>query len=267
MDIGDSEEGEPKLKRYQLNMWCFEKWYKTRYAQPGEGRKLIVMMPDFEGFVPEVLQNLILILHGYRESLPFVFVFGVATSFEAIHESLPFNVTNKITVKVFQTDASPVILNNVVDQVLLGFDCPFHLSGTTFRMLADIFLFYDFSVHGFVQGFKYCMMEHFSQGNIYALCSNELDSSDIIENLTGDDLEALRHLQSFRKFVETRKDPREIIKLLTDDIYFRSQLTLLIDDLKCFWKNFHCALEVLYQLCANLPTKVSYAKNVSDYSE
>lgn len=137
-------------------MWCFKKWYDTRCGSlsAGERPQLIVMMPDFEGFDSEVLQNLILVLHGYRESLPFVFVFGVATSFGAIHETLPFNVTNKITVKVFQADASPVVLNKVIDHVLLALDCPFHLSGTTFRMLTDIFLFYDFSVHGFVQGFK-----------------------------------------------------------------------------------------------------------------
>lgn len=159
-DGGDeTEEGQtnqPKLKRHQLNMWCFKKWYDTRCGSlsAGERPQLIVMMPDFEGFDSEVLQNLILVLHGYRESLPFVFVFGVATSFGAIHETLPFNVTNKITVKVFQADASPVVLNKVIDQVLLALDCPFHLSGTTFRMLTDIFLFYDFSVHGFVQGFK-----------------------------------------------------------------------------------------------------------------
>lgn len=260
VDVTDSEE--TKFKRHQLNMWCFEKWYKARYGLLDHNPKLIVMMPDFEGFIPEVLQNLILVLHGYRETLPFVFVFGVATSFAAIHESLPFNVTNKITVKVFQADASPVILNNVIDQVLLAPDCAFHLSGTTFRMLTDVFLFYDFSVHGFVQGFKYCMMEHFNQGNIYALCSNELDSDEIIKNLTGDDLEDIRRLHSFRKFVERKRDPREIIKLLTEDEYLRKCLTGLIDDLKRFWKNFHCALEVLYQLCANLP-KAPYGKHVS----
>lgn len=261
MDGEDAEETETKLKRYQLNIWCFKKWYETKYKE-GKRPQLIVMMPDFEGFVFDVLQNLILVLHGYRETLPFVFVFGVATSFEAIHESLPFNVTNKITVKVFQADASPVILNNVIDQVLLAPECPFHLSGTTFRMLTDIFLFYDFSVHGFVQGYKYCMMEHFNQGNIYAFCSNDLSPAEIVTDLTQDDLEDVRRLHSFRKFVESRKDPKEIIKLLTDDTYLRKYLPELIHNMKRHWKNFHCALEVLHRLSANLP-KAPYGKHVS----
>ncbi|XP_063706309.1 origin recognition complex subunit 3 [Culicoides brevitarsis] len=259
MEAGNDEVEKPK--RHQLNLWCFQKWYEREYGS--DRPQLVVMMPDFEGFVPEVLQNLILVLHGYRETLPFVFVFGVATSFAAIHETLPFNVTNKITVKVFQADPSPVILNNVIDQVLLSPDCPFHLSGTTFRMLTDIFLFYDFSVHGFVQGFKYCMMEHFSQGNIYALCSKELDKEKIIKELTKEDLEALRHLPSFRRFVETRDDPRVVIKLLTNDDYLRAYLPSLIEYLQRFWQNFHCSLEMLHQLCANLP-KAPYGKHLRE---
>lgn len=105
-------------------------------------------------------------------------------------------------------------------------------------------------------------MEHYNQGNIYAFCSNNLDPARIITDLNQDDLEDIRHLNSFRKFVETRKNPKEIIKLLTEDSYLRKCLPELIDDLKRFWKNFHCALEVLHQLCANLP-KAPYGKHVS----
>lgn len=269
------------LKKFQLNLWCFKKWYETKFNS-GKKPRLIVMMPDFEGFAPEILQNLILVLHGYRQSLPFVFVFGVATSFGVIHETLPYNVTNKITVKVFQSVASPVILNNVIDHVLLAPDCPFRLSGTTFRMLTDIFLFYDFSVHGFVQGlkvnsyfksknirkclkllsFQYCMMEHFSQGNIYAFCSNDLEPHEIIAKLNKDDLDDIRHLYSFRKFVESRDNPEEIIKLLTDDKALRKRLPDLVLDLKRYWNNFQCALALLHELCANLP-KAPFGKNVS----
>uniref|UniRef100_A0A336LPV0 Origin recognition complex subunit 3 n=1 Tax=Culicoides sonorensis TaxID=179676 RepID=A0A336LPV0_CULSO len=265
MNDQDDEE-EIKLKRNQLNIWCLMKWYEKRYEHIDlqDRPKLIIMMPDFEGFLPEVLQNLILVLHGYQETLPFIFVFGVATSFDTIHETLPFNVTNKISVKVFLSEASPVTLNQVIDQVILAHDCPFHLSGTTFRMLTDIFLFYDFSVHGFVQGFKYCMLEHFSQGNIYALSSNDLNTQNLIQNLNHEEMEEIRSLHSFRKFVETRENPKEIIQLLTNDEYLQNSLPKFIDDLNAYWKNFHCSLEVIFQLCANLP-KNHFGKHLREF--
>lgn len=104
-------------------------------------------------------------------------------------------------------------------------------------------------------------MEHFYQGNIYALCSNDLDCKTIIQNLDHHDLEEIRRLYSFRQFVES-KSSREIIQLLTEDEYLRTVLYGLIVDLRRFWVSFHCSMEFIHELNQDLP-KVLYGKHVS----
>lgn len=44
--------------------------------------------------------------------------------------------------------------NLFVLQVFLTGKCNFQLGGKIFKFLTDVFLFYDFSVNGFVQGVK-----------------------------------------------------------------------------------------------------------------
>lgn len=63
-------------------------------------------------------------------------------------------MTSKIKLSIFQSEPSVANLNKVLESVLLTPYCPFHLSGNMFKLLTDIFLFYDFSVKGFVEGFK-----------------------------------------------------------------------------------------------------------------
>lgn len=91
---------------------------------------------------------------SYAAELPFVLIFGVATSVATIHSVLPYHVTSKIKLSIFQSEPSVANLNKVLENVFLTPYCPFHLSGNMFKLLTDIFLFYDFSAKGFVEGFK-----------------------------------------------------------------------------------------------------------------
>nr|CAD7402174.1 unnamed protein product [Timema poppensis] len=213
---------------------------------------LIVVLPDFESFSSSVIQDLILIASGYIMNLPLVFVFGVATTVTAVHRSLPYHVSSKVSIQVFHSQSSTDLLNIVVDKVLLSSDCPFHLGDKTFQLLIDIFLFYDFSVHGFIQGFKFCMLEHFSSGSYTALCCNLARLKENIASLNEDDLESLRSLGSFRKYVESRPKT-EKVPLLTDDKFLTATLVKLMKQFHQYLFNFHVMLRCLKSLTATLP--------------
>lgn len=86
--------------------------------------------------------------------LPFVIIFGVATSLAAVHKTLPYQVSSKLNMQVFSSQSSAEYLNSILNNVLLSENCPFHLGGKVFTLFTDIFLFYDFSVSGFIQNFK-----------------------------------------------------------------------------------------------------------------
>ncbi|KAH8372585.1 hypothetical protein KR009_000142, partial [Drosophila setifemur] len=251
------ERDHKRLRRSQCTLKQLRSWYENNFPSGHEReqkrRQLVVILPDFEGFSASVLQDFILILSAHSVAMPFVLILGVATAMSAVHGTLPYHVSSKIRLRVFQTQAAPTGLNEVLDKVLLSPRYAFHLSGKTFKFLTHIFLYYDFSVHGFIQGFKYCLMEHFSAGNAFSLCSDYGRALGRIKQLTHIDIECIRRLPSFRQYVEGINDCKRVISVLTDDEYLKKKLPQLLRDCHIHFILFRCALEFLTDLVGDLP--------------
>ncbi|EDV36454.2 uncharacterized protein Dana_GF12966 [Drosophila ananassae] len=257
-ELGEEEEDvaerdRKRLRRSQCTMKQLKSWYMNNFSSERKPYHLVVILPDFECFSAGVLQDLILILCAHCDELPFVLVLGVATAVSAVHGTLPYHVSSKIRLRVFQTQAAPVGLNEVLEKVLLSPKYAFHLSGKAFKFLTHIFLYYDFSVHGFIQGFKYCLMEHFFAGNAFALCSEYSRALSRIQQLTHTDMESIRRLPSFRPYVEGINDCKRVIAILTDDEYLKKKLPQLLRDCHIHFLLFRSALEFLTELVCDLP--------------
>uniref|UniRef100_A0A182NDI2 Origin recognition complex subunit 3 n=1 Tax=Anopheles dirus TaxID=7168 RepID=A0A182NDI2_9DIPT len=256
---GESDENsEPKFRKNQLNLSLLDAWYSDTFKQYEQKVRFVIILPDFELFNPVVLQDVILILdaHSHTSPLPFVLVFGVATAVTTIHSVLPYHVTSKIKLSIFQSEPSVTNLNKILNEVLLTPYCPFHLSGKAFQLLLDIFLFYDFSVNGFIQGFKYAFMDHYYGRSINALSSIIDDKDDInaiIDELSTAELEQIRQLPSFRPYVESLQNPQDVVDLLTDDAHLKRSLPTMVIRVHNYWFTFHCALEILQTLVSDLP--------------
>nr|XP_023028487.1 origin recognition complex subunit 3-like [Leptinotarsa decemlineata] len=257
------DDMKTRLKKNQLNLPVLQCWYENLYNvktsvsenQHTKNNKkvLVVIIPDFESFNVQVLQKFILIVSCYIRVLPFVFVFGIATSITTLHSSLPYKVSSKICVKVFKSQRSVDYLNNVLENVFFTFHCPFQLGGKVFNLFTDIFLFYDLSVNNFIQNIKFAVAEHFSYGNAMALCSmDKRVTTEVIDSFSHDDLENVRHLLSFRKLVEGESYENRI-KILTDDDYFKQILRDEIKKLQKYIRRFHMFLYILCVLVRDLP--------------
>lgn len=144
----DNEDRDHKrLRKSQCTMKQLKHWYKNNYpaktatsvqeqdeeidfeadvssiltddSNVDERHMLVVILPDFECFNTLILQDLILILSANCCELPFCLILGVATSIAAVHSALPYHVTSKIRLSVFQMQAAPVSLNEVSE--IFGF--------------------------------------------------------------------------------------------------------------------------------------------------
>lgn len=91
---------------------------------------------------------------SYINVLPFVLVFGIATSLTALHRALPYHVSSKVNIQVFSSQPSTTYLNSVVEHVFFAEDFPFRLGRKVFNLFTDVFLFYDLSVTGFIKNCK-----------------------------------------------------------------------------------------------------------------
>ncbi|XP_059059897.1 origin recognition complex subunit 3 isoform X2 [Achroia grisella] len=258
-DSHDSNEIK-KIKKNQCTMKVLLKWYNSKYVNVSPKKKkltskrsLVIVIPDFESFNSNVLQDFVMIISSYVSVLPIVFVFGVATAVSALHKSFPYHVSSKLLIKVFPSHSSPVYMNQVLEDIFLTYTSPFHLSGKAFELLTDVFLFYDFSVTGLVQSIKYCMMEHYYGDNVKALCNGRENIEDIVKNLSTDDLESIRQLMSFRPFLEAQLDCQTKINLFEDDNFFREVLCSEINKLHDYMYTFYVCVRLLAAVLVDLP--------------
>ncbi|XP_047514983.1 origin recognition complex subunit 3 [Pieris napi] len=261
-DLEDSldESSKPKLKKSRCTMKTLQSWYNDNLVKSPKKRKksqlpLVVIIPDFESFNCNVLQDFVMIISSYISTLPVVLIFGVATSVSALHKSFPYQVSSKLLIKVFHSQPSHVYMNQVLENIFLTHSSPFHLSGKAFELLTDVFLFYDFSVTGIIQSIKYCMMDFFYADNIKSLCGDREKLNARISKLTSDDLENIRRLLSFRPFLEVQ-DCQTKIGLFEDDNFFKEVLQEELHKLHDYLFSFYLSLRLLAVFVKDLPKNV-----------
>lgn len=148
------DKDERRMRRSQYTMAVLKAWYGREFASYYRKPKLVVIIPDFENFQRDILQQFILLLAHNCEVLPLVLVLGVATDLATLHRTLSFSDTARLSLQVFQSPPSSQSLNQILDEILLTPKCPFTLSHKVYALLTDIFLYYDLSINSFMTGFK-----------------------------------------------------------------------------------------------------------------
>lgn len=161
-----SDRATKKLKKGNCIMRALRDWYFEQKEQLQVELTLCIIIPDFELFNKDVLRDLILTVSYYRSQIPLVLVFGVATTVTALENTLPLQFTSKAKFHVFKSQSSMNILNSIIEGILLNSRHHFMLSGNSLQLLVEIFLFYDFSLTGFVQGLKVRLSLAYSDDNI-----------------------------------------------------------------------------------------------------
>ncbi|XP_034949827.1 origin recognition complex subunit 3 [Chelonus insularis] len=198
----NSSDDVCEVKKSQCNFRQLKLWYSEN-CKPNT--PLVIIIPDFESFNPNVLRDFISVLSSYSRVIKFVLVFGVATTLHAVHRSLSYDVTSKLRVQVFHTQKQVKSLSDVLEGTVLSGKSPFMLTGKAFQLLTDIFLFYDFSVNGFIQGYKLCMFQHFFENNLTSLCCDRSKIKERLKELSAEDFKELSELPSVIKYLEKSK--------------------------------------------------------------
>ncbi|XP_011498206.1 PREDICTED: origin recognition complex subunit 3 [Ceratosolen solmsi marchali] len=233
-----------EVKRNNCTFYTLSAWYniKNNYNAP-----IVIIIPDFESFSSEILHDFILILSSYLKTMKFILIFGVATSLHIVHHSLSYDATSKLKVQVFHTPTQLKNLSYILDDIVLSSNIPFKLTGRAFKLLVDIFLYYDFSVQSFLQSYKICMWKHFYLQNEKLLCCNRKDIEARVLELTNEDLRRLKNLPSVKNYIQSLK------KSEINKNEFRIILINLLNDFHTYMSNFLIVLKCLYKLCINLP--------------
>ncbi|KAJ8399467.1 hypothetical protein AAFF_G00411790 [Aldrovandia affinis] len=262
----DEDEEEASANVPQNRMPCSPStlcdWYKTACEKPSgispaKKRRssemefpprppIVVIFRDLEAFSSRVLQDFILICSQYTQQLPLLFIFGIATSPSTIQRMLPHSVTSLLCIELFQSLSCTQHLATIIDKF------PFKTSGKVLQVLVGLFLYHDFSVRNFIKGLQFSLLEHFHSQPLSVLCRNKQDALARARQLSHQEVERIRQLPSFMRFVE-EQEPQEQVELLTNDEHVKDVCQKLLKGLRQYHKNFFPILRCLHVLTSSLP--------------
>uniref|UniRef100_A0A671RRW9 Origin recognition complex subunit 3 n=1 Tax=Sinocyclocheilus anshuiensis TaxID=1608454 RepID=A0A671RRW9_9TELE len=248
----EQEDDTALLQRTQCTISALCQWYKTVTKKCTQNLPVVVIFKDFEAFNSQVLQDFILICSRYTQELPFIFIFGIATSPSAIQHRLPHSVSSLLCIEVFHSLSCTQHLASVFDKLILKSQFPFKLSSRVIQVLVGIFLYHDFSVQNFVKGLQFSMLEHFNSQPLSVLCCQKQEALLSAKTLSKQNVERIRHLPSFMRYVETQ-EPQEQVQLLTNDEHVKEVCQKLLKNLHKYHKNYYPILQCLHSLTSSLP--------------
>lgn len=262
-DLSPSEQAQ-KLSSFTMPVLC--RWYgkmiKYNYSKRRQSRQqsqysdqppLVVIFEDFEGFLPAVVQNFVMICSQYLSELPLVLVFGIATALTTVHKVLPHAVSSLLSIERFQSEPSHVCVLEVISKVLMTATFPFKLSAQVLRLLYENFLFHDFSLQNFSRGLQFCLMEHFFESPLSVLCCvSSDDRKDLLNEMSHKQVEMFRKTMSFRRYVES-EPPSKQLPLLLDDSFAKEAIAELLKSFHEYHWSFFPVLNCLHILTCNLP--------------
>ncbi|XP_016420255.1 origin recognition complex subunit 3-like isoform X1 [Sinocyclocheilus rhinocerous] len=264
----EKEDDTALLQKTPCTISALCQWYKTvtkKCTQVSPERKenltnndlpqslpVVVIFKYFEAFNSQVLQDFILICSRYTQELPFVFIFGIATSPSAIQHRLPHSVSSLLCIEVFHSLSCTQHLASVFDKLILNSQFPLKLSSRVIQVLVGIFLYHDFSVQNFVKGLQFSMLEHFNSQPLSVLCCQKQEALLSAKTLSKQNVERIRHLPSFMRYVETQ-EPQEQVRLLTNDEHVKEVCQKLLKNLHKYHKNYYPVLQCLHSLTSSLP--------------
>lgn len=262
-DLFPSEQAK-KISSFTMPVLChwYQKMIKYSYPKRRQSRRqsqfsdqplLVVIFEDFEGFLPAVIQNFVMICSQYLSELPLVLVFGIATAVTTVHKVLPHAVSSLLSIERFQSEPSHVCVLEIISKVLMTARFPFKLGARVLRLLYENFLFHDFSLQNLARGLQFCLMEHFFESPLSVLCCvSSDDRKDLLNEMSHKQVEMFRKTKSFRRYVESEPPSRQL-SLLLDDSFTKETIAELLESFDQYHWNFFPVLHCLHILTCNLP--------------
>ncbi|KAF4535182.1 Origin recognition complex subunit 3 [Lasiodiplodia theobromae] len=187
----------PKLLNYDLQLlldWCKER-------NPAH---VVVTFRDSEAFEGPLLADAIQLLSSWQDRIPFVLLFGVATSVEGFQEKLPSAAIRCLEGRKFDVAQADEVLEQVFLKTIDG-GAPLWLGPELSRQAFDRHKDHIQSVETFVDALKYAYMSHFFANPLSIFLQAELEYGQICS----DEIEALRNVDSFRRLTEYLLDERD----------------------------------------------------------
>jgi origin recognition complex subunit 3 len=183
--------------------------------------------------------------------LPFVLLFGIATSTESFEDRLSGRSLRFLEGEKFDVTQSDEIIEDLFSATVASTDVRLHVGPNLCRRMLDRQKDHVQNVQDFCDGLKYAYMSHF-----YANYTSIFLRKDIaFEDLPTEAFEAVRNLPSFRQMIEDKIESREadnIREMLESDQHLFHQIAAYIKSGEHALSMLSHATKVLFDIRTSL---------------
>ncbi|OCK81041.1 hypothetical protein K432DRAFT_296423 [Lepidopterella palustris CBS 459.81] len=201
----------PKLRDYDLVR--LQEWYsKTKVDS------IVVAIQDSEAFDFSVLAEMAELLSSWMDRLPFLLLFGIATSSESFQSNLSGAALRLLKGEEFNVTQADDIFEKIFCTTVGSPEVSLYLGPDLSRRLVDRQKDHVQSVQDFSDAVKYAYMCHFYANPLSVFLSQSLAFGEMPHDVW----EATRNLPSFRRWVNTLLEDgraKEVRRLLESDRY------------------------------------------------
>ncbi|CAI6331526.1 unnamed protein product [Periconia digitata] len=192
INSGFSARNGPKLLDFDLG-------HVQMWQDKNETQSIVVAIQDSEAFDTAVLVELVDTVHSWLDRLPFILLFGIATSAENFEDRMSGKSLRYLDGQKFDVTQSDVIIEKLFSVTVANADARLRIGPTLSHRLLDRQKDHVQNVQDFVDGLKYAHMSHFyaSYPSIF------LRKGSTYTDLPSEAFEAVRNLPSFRRWIET----------------------------------------------------------------
>ncbi|EEH06587.1 origin recognition complex subunit [Histoplasma capsulatum G186AR] len=205
----DRDQVGPKPLAYDLNI------LHDHVKEKGV-RKVVIAFRDSEAWDHGLLGDLISLLSSWLDRIPFVLLFGIATSVELFEARLPRSLVNLLQGCRFDIRDPSDSVNRIYTTLQTRQKDALWLGHNVSRILFEKFRDHFQSPEGFANGIKYVYMAHFFANPLSILLSTVESANAFYPGLC----EAIRNIPSFRRHIHTLLDEgalEMVRKVLVDD--------------------------------------------------
>ncbi|KAI9501647.1 origin recognition complex subunit 3 N-terminus-domain-containing protein [Coemansia spiralis] len=255
-------------KSIAYDMGLLHIWWNAIEARSSTGSRIVIILQDFEGFPPMVIDDFVRIATGYCHTVPIVLVFGLATSYECIHQSLTKSSISMLNVERFNLQRSKQCIDSAIYSLFVQSTSILTFGAEAYKSLMDQFLLYDFSITGFVKKLKYAIMDFFYSQPLSILAAMvKMESNDSCKHgvisefpirLTHDQIELIRMQKSVRLFLEQQlqktKDQQRFRQAISSDEFFQEAvLPVMMRQLASYRQGYCLGIDMLLAIQSMSP--------------
>ncbi|KAI9143847.1 origin recognition complex subunit 3 N-terminus-domain-containing protein [Paraphysoderma sedebokerense] len=229
----DSDEDEEAMSSRKIrkvpnyDMQGLLGWYQSsrrEYTKEEETSQkgvpsLVLFIQDFELCDSRVLEQLIGVCCSYKDRLPIVLLFGIATSMETFHQVLSAGTISRLSTQNFKLQSPAECVESIIEKVFIQRKSGWKLGGDVLHTLLHRFWNYNSSVAELSRSIHLALLHFFYSNPLSIFCSPNTDIGanfdDAWNYINTDHLLNLQMCDSFRNHVLTLP-AKEIAPLLSD---------------------------------------------------